>query len=79
MATRLFPPGSDDVIYVVDLSSYVRELLRFKLTTDLVQQQGTGPKTTLKSMIADLTSGKSVASRARSAEARRRLMPKLPR
>jgi DNA polymerase-1 len=23
MATRLFPPGSDDVIYVVDLSSYV--------------------------------------------------------
>ncbi|HXK19008.1 MAG TPA: 5'-3' exonuclease H3TH domain-containing protein, partial [Polyangiaceae bacterium] len=23
MATRLFPPGSDDVVYVVDLSSYV--------------------------------------------------------
>src|ERR1041384_1844334 len=23
MATRLFPPGSEDVIYVVDLSSYV--------------------------------------------------------
>jgi DNA polymerase-1 len=23
MATRLFPPGSDDVIYIVDLSSYV--------------------------------------------------------
>ena len=23
MATRLFPPGAEDVVYVVDLSSYV--------------------------------------------------------
>lgn len=45
---------------VANLKAYARELLRFKATTNMVQQKQDGARTSLKSMVADLTAGKNV-------------------
>lgn len=45
---------------VLDLTSYARDLLRFKITTEMIHQKGTGTKPTVKAMVAELKAGNSV-------------------
>lgn len=45
---------------VLDVTSYARELLRFKITTEMIHQKPGSTKPTVKAMVAELQAGRTV-------------------